>query len=138
MSDYPNVYFSSWRMATIWGGASLLQMLLTALTDLEEVLTDWSWDYLINLSESDYPIRWAWQSSRCIPTIRVRSNCDLCHKWAWSKVTDIRVEVNHLYLIKREVMYAAYKKHKPIVLWFFLKVLLVCLKIFVIYSNFVI
>ncbi len=60
MSDYPNVYFPTWRMATIWGGASLLQMMLATLTDLEKELTDWSWDYLINLSESDYPIRWVW------------------------------------------------------------------------------
>ncbi len=57
LSDFPNVYFPSWRMATIWGGASLLQMLLRALQDLEDVLADWTWDYFINLSESDYPIR---------------------------------------------------------------------------------
>ena len=57
LSDFPNVYFSTWRMATIWGGASLLQMLPRSLQDLEDVLTDWTWDYFINLSESDYPIR---------------------------------------------------------------------------------
>ena len=56
-ADFPNVYFPTWRMATIWGGASLLQMLLRALEDLEFVLTDWDWDFFINLSESDYPLR---------------------------------------------------------------------------------
>ena len=44
-------------MATIWGGASLLQMLLLAMEDLQFVLTDWNWDYFINLSESDYPLK---------------------------------------------------------------------------------
>ena len=57
VSHLPNVYFPTWRMATIWGGASLLQMLLRALEDLEFVLTDWNWDFFINLSESDYPIK---------------------------------------------------------------------------------
>ena len=56
-SDFPNVYFPTWRIATIWGGASLLQMLLRALEDLEYILTGWRWDYFINLSESDYPLR---------------------------------------------------------------------------------
>lgn len=56
-SDFPNVYFPTWRIATIWGGASLLQMLLRALEDLEYILTSWQWDYFINLSESDYPLR---------------------------------------------------------------------------------
>ena len=59
LSDIPNVYFPTWRMATIWGGASLLQMLLRSMEDLEYVLTDWKWDYLINLSESDFPLQWA-------------------------------------------------------------------------------
>ena len=57
LSDIPNVYFPTWRMATIWGGASLLQMLLRSMEDLEYVLTDWKWDYLINLSESDFPLQ---------------------------------------------------------------------------------
>ena len=50
-------------MATIWGGASLLQMLLKAIRDLEYVLTDWNWDYFINLSESDYPIKYVAKQS---------------------------------------------------------------------------
>lgn len=43
------------RFATIWGGASLLKVLLNAFSDL----LAWSpeWDYAINLSESDFPIK---------------------------------------------------------------------------------
>ncbi|XP_077980057.1 xylosyltransferase 1-like [Glandiceps talaboti] len=53
---YPNVRVSPWRMSTIWGGASLLQMLLRCIADLLE-MRDWQWDFVINLSESDYPIK---------------------------------------------------------------------------------
>lgn len=57
MGDYPNVYIPKWRMASIWGGASLLQVLLKVLEDLEYILTHWKWDFFINLSESDYPLK---------------------------------------------------------------------------------
>jgi protein xylosyltransferase len=43
-------------MATIWGGSSLLQMLLRALDDLIQK-EEWKWDFFINLSGSDYPIK---------------------------------------------------------------------------------
>lgn len=43
-------------MVTIWGGASLLKMYLRSMKDLLEV-TDWAWDYFINLSATDYPTR---------------------------------------------------------------------------------
>ncbi|KAM6250070.1 xylosyltransferase 1 [Porphyrio hochstetteri] len=55
-SQYPNVRVTSWRMATIWGGASLLSTYLQAMRDLME-MTDWPWDFFINLSAADYPIR---------------------------------------------------------------------------------
>jgi len=51
---YPNVAMTPWRLATIWGGASLLQMLLKAIGDMNQKL-EWEWDFFINLSESDYP-----------------------------------------------------------------------------------
>ncbi|XP_070581235.1 xylosyltransferase 1-like [Ptychodera flava] len=53
---YPNVRVAPWRMSTIWGGASLLQMLLKCMSDLLE-MKDWHWDFFINLSESDFPIK---------------------------------------------------------------------------------
>ncbi|CAH3106757.1 unnamed protein product [Pocillopora meandrina] len=54
--DFPNAAVAPWSMATIWGGASLLQMLLKCMEDLL-AKKDWKWDFFINLSESDYPIQ---------------------------------------------------------------------------------
>lgn len=56
-SQYPNVRVTSWRMATIWGGASLLSTYLQTMRDLME-MKDWPWDFFINLSAADYPIRY--------------------------------------------------------------------------------
>ncbi|XP_077305060.1 xylosyltransferase 1 [Lithobates pipiens] len=55
-SQYPNVRVTSWRMATIWGGASLLSTYLQSMRNLLE-MSDWSWDFFINLSAADYPVR---------------------------------------------------------------------------------
>uniref|UniRef100_A0A8C1CCQ8 Xylosyltransferase 1 n=1 Tax=Cyprinus carpio carpio TaxID=630221 RepID=A0A8C1CCQ8_CYPCA len=54
--QYPNVRITPWRMSTIWGGASLLTMYLQSMKDLL-AMRDWSWDFFINLSAADYPIR---------------------------------------------------------------------------------
>lgn len=53
---YPNVRVTTWRMATIWGGASLLSMYLESMRDLL-AMSHWPWDFFINLSAADYPIR---------------------------------------------------------------------------------
>ncbi|XP_037544373.1 xylosyltransferase 1 [Nematolebias whitei] len=53
---FENVRVTSWRMATIWGGASLLSMYLRSMEDLL-LMDDWSWDFFINLSAADYPLR---------------------------------------------------------------------------------
>lgn len=53
---YPNVCVTPWRMATIWGGASLLSMYLQSMKDLL-AMSHWAWDFFINLSAADYPIR---------------------------------------------------------------------------------
>ncbi|CAB3376752.1 Hypothetical predicted protein [Cloeon dipterum] len=45
------------RLATIWGGASLLEILLTSMKELLTLHEKWSWDYVINLSESDFPLK---------------------------------------------------------------------------------
>ncbi|XP_041943359.1 xylosyltransferase 1 [Alosa sapidissima] len=55
-AQYPNVRVTTWRMSTIWGGASLLSMYLQAMADLL-AMKDWAWDFFINLSAADYPIR---------------------------------------------------------------------------------
>nr|CAD7427661.1 unnamed protein product [Timema monikensis] len=51
----PNVRLARQRFATIWGGSSLLQMLLASMGELLNL--GWSWDFIINLSESDFPIK---------------------------------------------------------------------------------
>lgn len=45
------------RLATIWGGASLLEILLTSMQALLKLHDRWPWDYVINLSESDFPLK---------------------------------------------------------------------------------
>lgn len=54
--NFPNAAVAPWSLATIWGGASLLKMLLRCMEDLM-AKKDWKWDFFINLSESDYPIK---------------------------------------------------------------------------------
>ena len=54
-----NVYVATGeheRFSTIWGGASLLSMLLSSYRYLVD-RTDWNWDFVVNLSETDMPIR---------------------------------------------------------------------------------
>lgn len=50
-----NFRLSRRRHSTIWGGASLLTMLLQSMSEL--IQSSWDWDFLINLSESDFPIK---------------------------------------------------------------------------------
>lgn len=52
---FPNIKLATNRFATIWGGASLLKMLLTSMKDFFAL--GWTWDFVINLSESDFPIK---------------------------------------------------------------------------------
>lgn len=51
-----NIRLARQRYSTIWGGASLLRMLLASMTELLEK-TDWKWDFIINLSESDFLVK---------------------------------------------------------------------------------
>ncbi|XP_038065057.1 xylosyltransferase 1-like isoform X2 [Patiria miniata] len=53
---FSNIRLTPWRLATIWGGASLLQVYLRCMEDLLN-MADWQWDFFINLSESDMPIK---------------------------------------------------------------------------------
>lgn len=55
-SIFPNVRLARNRYATIWGGASLLEMLLNCMSDLLK-MDDWDWDFVLNLSESDFPVK---------------------------------------------------------------------------------
>lgn len=52
---FSNIFLVKNRYGTIWGGSSLLRMLLDSIRQLLESTTNW--DYIINLSESDYTIK---------------------------------------------------------------------------------
>ena len=56
LEKFPNIRLVRDRLATIWGGASLLQMLVHCMSELKKI-QDWQWDYVLNLSESDYPVK---------------------------------------------------------------------------------
>ena len=53
---FPNIRLARKRFSSIWGGASLLQMLLSCM---EYLLYEsgWQWDFVLNLSESDFPLK---------------------------------------------------------------------------------
>ncbi|XP_063828186.1 xylosyltransferase oxt isoform X2 [Ostrinia nubilalis] len=54
-TKFSNIKLAEKRFSSIWGGASLLKMLLTSMRDI--LTLDWEWDFVINLSESDFPIK---------------------------------------------------------------------------------
>ncbi|XP_060535752.1 xylosyltransferase oxt isoform X2 [Cylas formicarius] len=56
LESLPNVRLTRKRFATIWGGASLLEMLRSCMNELLNHHR-WSWDFVLNLSESDYPVK---------------------------------------------------------------------------------
>ncbi|KAG7156935.1 Xylosyltransferase oxt-like [Homarus americanus] len=54
--QFDNIHVSRYRLSTIWGGASLLKILLHCMQQVLQIKS-WNWDFVINLSESDYPIK---------------------------------------------------------------------------------
>lgn len=57
--QFKNVHVPTWSLDTIWGGASLLQMHLKVMQELIDFKRSnkWDWNFVINLSESDFPIK---------------------------------------------------------------------------------
>ncbi|KAK6107657.1 Core-2/I-Branching enzyme family protein [Brugia pahangi] len=55
-AGYKNVYLMEKRYATIWAGAALLSMILEVLKTALYTLNWNSWDFMLNLSESNFPI----------------------------------------------------------------------------------
>lgn len=51
--EYSNIIVARTRFATIWGGPHLLN----AIIDAFERLHSYNWSYVVNLSESDFPIK---------------------------------------------------------------------------------
>nr|XP_045618170.1 xylosyltransferase oxt-like [Procambarus clarkii] len=54
--EFRNIQVSRYRLSTIWGGASLLKILLHCMQQILQIKS-WNWNFIINLSESDYPIK---------------------------------------------------------------------------------
>jgi protein xylosyltransferase len=69
---FPNVRLTRRRFATIWGGASLLEMLLSCMSELLE-MPGWRWDFVLNLSESDYPVKMVSSLERFLSANRDRN-----------------------------------------------------------------
>ena len=54
-----NIYMPAWSLPTMWGGANLLDMHMAVMKELLDKKRDgeWNWDFVLNLSESDFPIK---------------------------------------------------------------------------------
>jgi protein xylosyltransferase len=55
----PNIRLTKWSMKPIWAGPELMFLHLKAMNDLIELKekNEWDWDYILNLSEADFPIK---------------------------------------------------------------------------------
>lgn len=51
--EHDNIIVTKTRFNTIWGGTALLQMMLNAFQELSHL----KWDFIMNLSESDFPLK---------------------------------------------------------------------------------
>ncbi|EDV27962.1 uncharacterized protein TRIADDRAFT_21022, partial [Trichoplax adhaerens] len=54
-----NIAVTSWNLEPMWGSSSFLDVLLRCMKDvlLLERFSEWKWDFYVNLSGSDYPIK---------------------------------------------------------------------------------
>ena len=54
-----NFRISPWSMEPSWGSSKRLKMFLQVMKDLIDLKSsgEWNWDFMINLSESDFPIK---------------------------------------------------------------------------------
>ena len=50
-----NIKVTDNRWATIWGGASLLKMMMSCMSEMKSM--QWNMDFVINISESDYLLK---------------------------------------------------------------------------------
>lgn len=55
-AGYYNIYLMEKRYATIWAGSTLLSMVLDVLKTALYSLNWKGWDFMLNLSESSFPI----------------------------------------------------------------------------------
>ena len=54
-----NMHVAEWAMAPVWGGSTHMKVYLRALDDLVLFKNErkWIWDFVVNLSESDFPLK---------------------------------------------------------------------------------
>ena len=55
LEAYPNIKFSNMRYRTFWASNTILYMMLTGIREM--MVSGWDFDYVMNLSESDFPMR---------------------------------------------------------------------------------
>lgn len=58
-SSLNNFYLAPWAMESSWGSTSQMNMFMRSLVDLNKFKekNKWNWDFVINLSESDFPLK---------------------------------------------------------------------------------
>ena len=55
LETFPNIKLATQRFQTFWASNTLLYLLLTSMKDILQL--GWDFDYLVNISESDFPVR---------------------------------------------------------------------------------
>ena len=55
LEAYPNIKFSKMRYRTFWASNTILFMLLNAIKEM--ISHGWNFDYVMNISESDFQVR---------------------------------------------------------------------------------
>ena len=55
LETFPNIKLATDRFKTFWASNTLLYLLLHSMKDILEL--GWDFDYLVNMSESDFPLR---------------------------------------------------------------------------------
>jgi protein xylosyltransferase len=60
LNKVDNIYIAKWSIKILWGGSSLFRMHMQAyieMIQMKDTNPNWNWEYIINLSESDYNIK---------------------------------------------------------------------------------
>ena len=55
LAAFPNIKFFKTRYTSFWGSNTILYMLLRGIREILEM--EWNFDYVMNISESDFPVR---------------------------------------------------------------------------------
>lgn len=55
LATFQNIKFFNTRYTSFWGSNTILYMLLRGIREILEM--EWNFDYVMNISESDFPVR---------------------------------------------------------------------------------